>query len=649
MRKGVIFFISFLIYLSSLLCSNAVSETTIKANSLQYDSADSIYHLIGNVEIKRKPQIIRAEKIDYSEKTGKVEATGKVYYEDADVLIRAERASININDKTGTIFNAEITFKRDNYKIKASRIDRTGETEYLIYNASATTCDAPLPAWCFDTSKARLHIGDSLKARDVKFKIKGITAFYTPYLWAPVNTKRKSGLLFPTIGLNSERGLLWRQPLYFVLSENRDITFYLDIQGNRGIGEAAEYRYIERNIGYGNWWLYHIRDRKLKKNFFELRAEHRKPGTTGLTGFLNLNMINHKEFYREYSNRVYSWSSRFLQSTAEIAYKNKFYRAYIYGKYWQELRNNYQTGNIHQRLPEIGIYLKPRSYGPFKISIASSFTNYYSDNLTKIQRFDIYPKLRFFTGNNIIFSQSIGLRNTSYFISDSREYPDSINRPSFDYTASLKTTLLKHIGSINHYFEPEIKYHFVPDTNKELPLLDSTELYNRISLISLILRNYLYSQNKLLVSFKITQPYDFHNGDRPFLPILLQLRVFDPLDLTAELQYDTNYSEIKRVNYEIGIKIIRATLRIGQRYSKEYDILFYTGTVDIPVTKKLKIDASLWYDAKGEGLKNHRVSLSYDAQCWGIKITYDKRPGDYTVFFLIQLKGLGELKLSSFI
>ena len=632
-----------------LYSGNVLSETTIKAKNLQYDSKTKVYHLSGSVEIKKQLQIVRANRIDFFEDTGEVKAYGNVYYEDSQIIIKAEKALININEKKGTIYNAKITFKKDNYRISASEVNRISEKEYIIYNASTTTCDTPLPAWCIDAKKAELRIGDSLKAKGVKFKVKGMTTFYTPYLWAPVNTKRKSGLLFPTIGFNSENGLLWRQPLYLVLSDNRDVTFYLDVQGKKGVGKALEYRYIERNFGRGNWWVYHIKDRELNKDFYELKSEHYRFTSKGFGGFLKINLINQKDFYREYSHRVNAWSSRFLQSTAELSYTNSSLRFYINGKFWQELRKNYQTGTIHQKLPEAGIYVKPKKFGSFYLTIAGSLTNYYSEDLSIIERFDIYPRLRYSTGNTFVLSQTFGVRDTAYLISHSKDYPDSINRASFDYSASLKTTLIKHYGSFRHILEPGLTYNFMPDINQDPPLLDSTELYNRISLFSLILQNYLYRQDSLLLSFKITQPYDFHNGDRAFLPLIMQLKVFEPVDVLAELQYDANYSVIKRANYELGLKIIKATIRIGQRYSKEHDILFYTASTIIPLSQKLSLGASLWYDAKGEGLKNHSVTLSYNAQCWGVTITYNKRPGDYSIFLLIRLKGLGEMKLSSFI
>ncbi len=639
-----------LIIVASLWMPGVVfSETTIKAENLKHDKLNDIYHLRGNVYIKKGNQVIRADRIDYYKKTEIVKARGNVYYEDERVIINSEKAEINTLDRTGVLINTELLFKDDNYRISASRIERISETEYILYNVRATTCNPPVPAWCFSSKKAKLKIGDTLKASNVTFRIRDIPILYTPYLISPVQTERKSGLLFPTIGVNSENGILWRQPLYLVISDNRDATFYLDIQGRKGVGEGLEYRYIERKAGQGNLWIYHIRDREKHTDYFELSSEHLLSKSRGLTGFLKLNLINKKDFYREYSHRVQAWSSRFLASTGQIAYSTSDYQTYLSARFWQELRDGHQTGQIHQQLPEVGFYLYPHKVSRVYLSLKTSLSSLYSVDLSRLYRFDLYPQIRHTLGDTIRLSQSLGIRETAYWITNTDQYPDTQSRTSFDYRLSLKTAFVKHYSILRHIIEPELLYTFIPQINKEIPVVDSVDLYNRVSQISVRLSNYFYSSSTLVASLRLTQPYDFHQGDRAFLPLRLQLRIFEPIDLNSELTYSSGTGHIEKADIALSLNILGASLSIGQRYSRPYEILFYTGSISIPVSKKIGLTGSAWYDAKGEGINNYTLGLSYNSQCWGIKLTYDKRPGDYSIFLLIQLKGLGELNFASFI
>ncbi len=639
-----------LIIVASLWMPGVVfSETTIKAENLKHDRLNDIYHLRGNVFIKKGDQIIRADSIDYFKKTETVKALGNVYYEDQNVVIHSERAEINTRERTGVLYNPELLFKDDNYRIRATKIERISETEYILYNVSATTCNPPVPAWCFSSKKAKLKIGDTLKASNVTFRIRDIPILYTPYLIAPVQTERKSGLLFPTIGVNSENGILWRQPLYLVISDNRDATFYLDLQGRKGVGEGLEYRYIERNIGGGNVWIYHIKDKQTGNHYYEFESGHMLSKPQGTTGFLKINLINKVDFYRQFSHKVQAWSSRFLASTGQIAYSTDDYQVYLDGRFWQDLRSNHQTGQIHQHIPEVGLYLYPHKFNSLYLSLKTALTSLYSEDLSRVYRLDLYPRLRHTMGDIIRLSQSIGVRETAYWITNTDQYPDTQSRTSFDYNLSLKTAFVKNYSILRHIIEPELFYTFIPQINKEIPVVDSVDVYNRVSQVNIRLSNYFYSNSTLVASFRLTQPYDFHEGDRPFQPLRLQLRLFKPLDLNTEFTYNSGSGHIDKANISLSMNVLGATLSVGQRYSRPYEILFYTGSISIPISKKIGLTGSAWYDAKGEGLKNYTAGLSYNSQCWGIKITYDKRPGDYSIFVLIQLKGLGELNLASFI
>ncbi len=623
-------------------------ETEIQARHLQYNKAEKTYYLEGNVVIKRLDAVLKADRVVYNEETSLVHAYGNVRYEDKDVTIESDEAEINIETKWGRIFNADVFFKKDNYYIKAEEIERLNEKNYQLKSASFTTCDAPVAAWCFKSSDADIRIGDRIKARHVTFRIKGIPTFYTPYLWAPILTERKSGLLMPEIGFRSDKGIYWRQPLYLVLAQNRDLTFNLDLYSRRGIGEGIEYRYIERNIGEGKIWLYHIKDKKLNEHFVEFKAEHRLFNRDYFSGFLDLNLINKQDFYREYSTEVEVWASRFLESKTEFYYPFRDSRVYLEGRFWQELRDDHETGEISQKIPEIGFTVYPVRKGPVYLSLNSAYSHFYSKDLHRVNRFDIYPRVYHTLGDLVQLSQIIGIRETYYSIYHTDSYKQSISRESFDYSVRLHTRLLKRYSEILHVVEPEIGYKFIPQTNDTPPLLDSVELYNRVSLIYAGIRSYIFDSKGMILSLRLSEDYDFHHGDRPLGWIKLEGAIFRPFNLKFDSSYNPSSGRIETVNYSLSAQIKKISFSLGQRYSKEEDILFYTATLSFPLTSRWSVSNSIWYDMRGEGLKDLATTLSYSSQCWGISVSYRKRPDDYSFMFMVQLKGLGFINLGGY-
>ena len=621
-------------------------ETSIEADHLEYDEARQVYRLRGNVRIERLDAVIEAEKVDYMERDGEARASGRVRYEDRWVLIEAEKADINLETKRGVIYNAHMLFKEDNYHIRAEEIERIDEKNYIIKKVLFTTCDAPLPEWCFSAGKTEIRVGESLRARNVVFRIKGIPVLFSPYLFAPIQTERKTGLLQPEVGFGSDKGFFWRQPLFLVLSDNRDATLYLDFFAKRGVGEGLEYRYIERRAGAGKWWLYHLRDRELGKDFFELKGRHTLFRKDGLSGFLNIDYINDRIFYQEYSHRVELRVRKFLESTGELSYPFRRGRFYILARAWQDLSEEDSTGDLLQKVPEIGLSFYPQRRGPFYLSMKTAVTNFYSENLHRVQRLDIYPRAYHSTGDSIQLSQTLGVRGTLYSISNSDEFPDTIGRASFDYNIRAHTRFLKRYPNFTHIIEPEIGYSFIPRTDGNIPLLDNTELYDRVSKIEVGLRNYLFDSRGQIASMRLTESYDFHSGDRPFGLIRLEAVLLRPLRIELDTSYNPNSGDFERINYSTSLRIGEVGLSLGQRYSREDDILFYTGALSLPLTRKWALNSSIWYDARGEGLKDLNISTLYSAQCWGINITYNKRPDEYSVFFIIELKGLGAIKFT---
>ncbi len=616
-------------------------ETTIEAVHLEY--SEGVYRLSGEVRIERLDAVLEADRVVYNEVTGEARASGRVRYEDGWVLIEAEKADMNLVTKRGRIHNAHLLFKEDNYHVRAEEIERRDEGFYVVKEATFTTCDAPLPEWCFDAERADVRLGDRLRARGVVFRIRGLPVLYSPLLHAPIQTERKSGLLLPEVGFSSDKGLFWRQPLYLVLSENRDATLRLDYYGRKGWAEGVEYRYIERGIGRGEWWFYHLRERGSGKDLFEVKGGHYNFRSEGLSGFLDLNYVSDRAFYREYSRRVELRTRRFLESIGEVSYPFGKGRVYIVGRAWQDLAEDGDTGDVLQKVPEAGLSLYPARSGPLYLALDASFANFYSENLQRVQRFDIHPRAYHTGGDAIRLSQSLGLRWTLYRVGNSDDFPDATARGSIDYSVRLHARVMKGYGGVTHIVEPEAGYRFIPATGADVPLLDSTELYDRVSEVSVGLRNYLFDGRGRIASVRLTGVYDLHSGERPLLR--LEAALSRPLRISLDASYDPGSGGFEWINYSTSFKAGRTSFSVGQRYSRRDEILFYTGGFSMPLTRRWSLSSTAWYDARGEGLRDLKVTTVYSAQCWGLRLTYNRRPDDYSIFLVIELKGLGSMRL----
>jgi LPS-assembly protein len=628
--------------LSALSCflpavsSYAGNQTVITSDTLSYDRAQKTYVAQGKVKIERDGTILEADHITYNEETSDVVASGNISYHDNSVAIAAGRAELNLETKTGTLFDAAVLYKKDNYRIAGKEIRKTGNEYFFSPEASFTTCDAPVPAWCFQGKDMDAAVGNRLIAKNVVFRLKNVPVLYTPVLWAPILTERKTGFLFPFIGYSESRGLQSTIPFYWAISENQDATFVADNYSQRGLGTGIEYRYLWPENTTGRWWGYHIRDRELRKDFFELRANHDQRSADRLGGYLNINYVNEADFYREFKSDIQARTNRLLESTGEISMPFANSRSYLLSQYWVDLKEN--TPDPLQKLPEAGYVLNPTKTGPFWISGSASVANFWREEGVDGQRIDLFPRLTHVFGRDITVLQSLGLRETAYFLQNAED--DAPHREALEYSISGHLRLIKKFPSFTHIMEPSLGYTFVSASEDSLPVFDSAELSGKLSLIEFSLLNRIMNDQGEFMVFRISQGFDSYNGDRPFTPILFNIGVKQLLPLRLAAAYNVHTGNIESMNSDVSMKIAGITFMAGQRYNRLNDVNTYEAGIGIHPFTPLTLNGKIWYDAEQKETREIGLNLIYQSQCWGINIGAIKRPDDFSISFLIELKGI---------
>lgn len=641
----------------SLFTRNVFAEetaTVITSDTLEHDKEASIYTAKGSVKVLREGATIEALEMKYDEKTSKVFAEGDVRYDDPKISVKAERAEYNLDAKTGTFYNAEIFSKRDSLRISGSEIEKRGENEYFLAGASMTSCDAASPEWCFRGKKVDIIIGDRIKARDATFNIKGVPVLYTPYLWAPALTERKTGFLTPVVGYSRAKKFYYRQPFFWAISEDKDATFVLDWYSERGFGEGLEYRYVAPGGVGGSNWLYHIKDRKLDRNFYELRSQNEKRQRDGLSTYMNLNLISGKNFYREYSRHRYERIKRFLESTGELSLPADNSRFYLSSQYLVDLKEENRTSGIIQRLPELGYVINPYRIGPVVFSLASSATNFWREKGVYGRRLDIYPRLSHSFGDEVVISQNLGLRETVYSLRrhESGGFKDYVQRKTIDYNITAASRILKEYSSFNHAIEPSVGYTLVPAINKDktnLPLFDSTEPYSRQSTVNFSLLNRIFDKKGEFFTVSLSESYNFLIEDRPLSPLTLAASVGRPIRINGDLSYNRYSHQVETINSSVTIPLGKITLSLGERASRVADTMNYDVGVSYAYSKNLSAETRLWYDAKGGGVRDASFEVRYTKQCWGMTMVINrkppdeinKKPSDYSILITFNLLGLG--------
>jgi LPS-assembly protein len=692
MKKTAIFCLTLILILAahfSFAINKSSAEdpqTVITADSMEYMTETATYVAKGSVKVVKADVVIRADTMTYNEATSDVFAEGNVVYDDSKSSFTAQKAEMNMETKTGRLYDADIFYKKVNYHFSGKEIERRGENHYYSNDAKFTTCDSPVPEWCFKGKEVDALIGDRVEAKSASFSIKNLKVFYTPYFWAPIVTERKTGFLLPDIGFSSSKGFNLNIPFFWAISENRDATFVLDTYTKRGIGTGLEYRFIQPGGTKSSWWAYYLRDHKLNRDFWEVNALHDSRFPDKLGGFLSINFVNQQDFYREFKPHFEIRTKRFVESTAEINHPTEDSRLYFLSQYWVDLQ--YPTGNVPQKLPELGYVMKYRKLGEdFMFSGTAEASYLWRKNGLSAERLDVYPKITASAGKDFVVTQTFAVRGTGYLFENvddgsyketlqecenkclllpASEIPDCTKickaeakgkkdlniwnkdiqdgheqRLAFEYDIAGHTRLFKQYSSLIHVMEPSISYHFISASSNSLPVFDSTELYKNASEIEISLLNRIISAEREVLALRITQGFETYNGDRPFMPLKVELGITNPAALKAEVTYNVHTGKFETVSTDLNLQISNnLTLSLVHRFNNPANIQLYKTGIEYSPSKSWKINAGIVYDAEDGEFKDIDVALQYMAQCWGLKLEAIKKPGDFTVMLRFDLVGI---------
>ncbi len=222
-----------------------------KSDSLSYDRAGETVTAQGNVEIVRGERILRADAVTYDRRADRVTARGNVSILDpsGDVVF-ADSVEVSGDLKDGVAEGVRLRFA-DNARLAAAAGRHIGgartEMDRAVYSPCPLCDDDPTrpPTWQVKADRV-VHdrTGKEVVYRDATLEMWGVPVLYTPYLSHPDPTvRRKSGLLVPVFGRDTELGLIAKTPVFVNIAPNKDATITPIITSKEGPVGVLEYRH----------------------------------------------------------------------------------------------------------------------------------------------------------------------------------------------------------------------------------------------------------------------------------------------------------------------------------------------------------------------------------------------------------------------
>jgi LPS-assembly protein len=221
----------------------------------------------GNVDARIGIFRLQADKLTVYEATNRVVAEGNVVFDQGELQrITGSRAEFNYATKLGFFINSTgFTNQTEDGTViyfTADSVEKVSANRIVILNGEITACDEETPKWSFTAKRAEITLNDRVRARNPKFKVKGVTLVPMPYVSVSLKRRdRASGFLTPTFSGSGKKGFRLSNAYYQTLGRSADVTLRNDIFTGRGLGFGADVRTRANSRSYFNLGFYTVKDR----------------------------------------------------------------------------------------------------------------------------------------------------------------------------------------------------------------------------------------------------------------------------------------------------------------------------------------------------------------------------------------------------
>ena len=232
-----------------------------------------------------------------------------------------------------------------------------------------TTCRPGNDDWRLEASKLtvdrRTGVGT---VRHGTLRFGNLPVAYLPYGSFPIDGRRKSGFLVPSLGTSDGTGIEIETPYYFNLAPNYDATLTPRLLSKRGLMPGGQFRYLTET--HRGELLAEIlpNDRDSSPSDPDTRGavsyQHQGRLAPRLNTDINLNYVSDDNYLEDFGNNLDIASTRQLERRGDLRYRGEDWSLLGRLQYYQTVdRNIANEDRPYSRLPQFLFLLdKPNQH-----------------------------------------------------------------------------------------------------------------------------------------------------------------------------------------------------------------------------------------------------------------------------------------------
>jgi len=641
-----------------------------------------------HVEVFRADQHLTTERIIYNPNTKVLTFPEPVSYEDQGLWIKGQEASYSFMDEQGHFSIIDYGLTGSSANGKADLIELTGSNTSRLYGLVYSTCPPQKPDWLLSAKKMELRHDKGLGiARNATLRFKDVPILYAPWFTFPIDDRRKTGFLYPSLGNTNDNGIEISIPWYWNIAPNQDATLEPRYFTSRGLMLSGEYRLLTRRSRGNVEFDFIAHDRKTDDSRHHYRIEHRaRPWARWRTSVV-FDRVSDDQYFQDYSSSLRQTSLQYLYSNATLTGQGQNWTVDLLVDKFQVIDENVRPQNVpYRRLPRIAFWMD-KGLGPRGMRFSTNSELVYFDRDSGITgaRIDLFPNVYWEHYRHWGFIKpSVGYRFTGYDLDLAGQ--DGNSSPSRGTAVvSLDSGLYfdrKNANGTTQSLEPRLFYLYVPyEDQSDLPRFDTGEYTfgfsqlfntNRFSgadrqgdanqiALAASTRNFNSRSGNVRWSLNLGQIFylkslEVQLREEPkssldYSPFIAEFnwQAFARFTLSTGTQWNWEDNRLDVASF--GVSYAGKT---GQRAS--FDYRFRRGRVDQfdlrlfwPVNQSWRVLTRVNYSFAENDMLEVQAGIEYESCCWALRTVVRRylknRDGDYRdgIFLELNLKGLASL------
>lgn len=311
------------------------APTFVSARASRYDQQNETTTLAGDVVLRQGSMQAEADEASLRQLENKGELAGNVRLRDKGILVVGDRAELQLDNGEAVVENAEYVVHAAKARGSAEYVKRREDAVVRLKDGTYTRCEPGENTWHLKGNNITLNPATGFgTATNVTLRVKDVPVFYTPYIYFPIDDRRQSGFLAPSLSSSSDNGLTLQTPYYFNLAPNYDATLYPTYMVDRGLLMEGEFRYLTPGSEgqLGGAWLDDQDDTRKRQSEYEDQRwmynwQHRGGLDSRLLAEVDYTDISDPYYFQDLDTDLDISRPEFLDQRASLTWRGDSYRA----------------------------------------------------------------------------------------------------------------------------------------------------------------------------------------------------------------------------------------------------------------------------------------------------------------------------------